>query len=52
MRQKMAAAISAIVIVFSIAGMSKEKLSATEGGSILMAVLAYWSEPPASPGTK
>lgn len=52
MRQKIAALVTAVVVAFSVISMSKEKLSATEGGSILMACLAYWSEPPASPGTK
>ena len=51
MRQRMAASISAIVVMLSIVGIVQEKLTATEGGSVLMAVLAYWAEPPASPGT-
>ena len=47
----MAASISAIVVMLSIVGIVQEKLTATEGGSALMAVLAYWAEPPASPGS-
>lgn len=48
MRQGIAASISVFVIFFAGASVYKEKLSATEGGSILMAVLAYWAEPPGS----
>jgi hypothetical protein len=52
MRQRIAAFISAIALSGSIGGVIKEKLSYTEAGATVMAVLAYWSDPPKSlPGS-
>jgi hypothetical protein len=46
MRQKIAALISAILVSSSIAGLVRDKISHTEAGTMLVAVLAYWVDPP------
>lgn len=51
MRQKIAALVSAIVVGFATTSMAQEKISTIEGSGMLMAVMAYWADPPASPGS-
>ncbi len=46
MRQRIAALISAILVSSSIVGLVRDKISHTEAGTMLIAVLAYWVDPP------